>query len=329
MSEERGLRVMSGGVLNSDAFQEASREELRVLVAVMDRPYAYSTAAELAEAVGVSRARAASAVALFTEAGIFVREGDVGYEFSEPKTGDAERTGKDVAQIIRNGRLAELYSELVGLMGKDAMTNGVENQGIASLVADLGLTADFILILATYIKSKGTLTVEKLISRAKKFDSMGIDTAEKLEEYIKNEEKNGSLEWEFRHTFRRYSKPPQEAELEIYRKWTEVYGFSGDIIKLALDINVMSKSDYSYAYMDKLLTGWHECGCRTLEECRERAQTDREKLAEQIRTERSQRRAEAASGAPTPKFGDFDPDEALARAINRSYGKYAEDEHES
>ncbi len=329
MSNERALKVSGGGVLNSEAFQEASREELRVLVAVMERPYAFSDAAELAEAAGVSRARAASAIALFTEAGVFVREGDVEYEFSAPRDGEGERTGKEVAEIIRNGKLAELYAELTDLMGRDAMTNGAENRGIASLVADHGLTADFILILATYIKSKGTLTVEKLISRAKKFGAMGIDSAEKLEEYIKSEEKNGSLEWEFRHTFRRYSKPPQEAELDIYRKWTEVYGFSSEIVKLALDINIRSKSDYSYSYMDTLLTRWHECGCRSLEECRAQSESDRARIAEEMRTERSPRRPEAKAGAQAPRFGDFDPEEALARAIDRSYGKYAADEPES
>lgn len=328
MSDERALKVSSGGVLNSEAFQEASREELRVLVAVMDRPYAFSNAAELAEAAGVSRARAASAIALFTEAGIFMREGDIGYEFSEPKRKEDERTGKEVAGIIRNNRLAELYAELTDLMGKDAMTNGIENRGIASLVADYGLTADFILILATYIKSKGTLTVDKLVSRAKKFEAMGINTAQRLEEYIKSEEKNGSLEWEFRHTFRRYSKPPQEAELDIYRKWTEVYGFSSEVVKLALDINVKSKSDYSYSYMDALLTRWHECGCRSTEECKAQAESDRARMAEEMRAQRAPRRNESAAGA-APKFGDFDPDEALTRAISRSYGKYEADEPES
>lgn len=327
MSEVRALKVKSGGVLNSEAFSEASREELRVLVAVMERPLFYSTADEIAEAVGVSRARAASALALFTEAGVMIREGDVSYEFEEKKS-NTEPRGHELAGVIRDNSLSELFSELCELMGKESLTNGRDDRNIAALVNDIGLSVDFIYTLAAYIKSKGTLTTAKLLSKAKMLDGLGINTSDKLDEYIKNEENNGSLEWEFKKTFRRYAKPPQPAELEIYRKWTETFGFSSDIVKLAIEINVMSKADYTYSYMDTLLTRWHECGCKTYEECKRQSEIDRARISDEMKRENAPKKDTSKTKAPTPKYGDFDPDEAFARALERSYAKYASDAKE-
>jgi DnaD/phage-associated family protein len=321
-------KVRSAGVLGSEAFLEASREELRILVAVMERPWGFSDLDELAEAAGVSRARAASAVALFCETGIFVREGEVSYEFAKRTNDDdeIERTSAEVAKSIRNRGLASLFADLAAMMEKDTL-NTDEIKRINSLVEDEGLSEEYILSLAAFIASHGTLATNKLIRRAKSLIKLEIDTPERLEEYIKRQENGNSLEYEFRNTFGKYFGNATKSELDYYRKWTETFAFTPEIILLAQDLNVLAKSSYTYAYMDTLLTRWHKCGCKTPDECKAQAERDRESIREQKRIENSrampQKSKQTESAAP--KFSDFDAEAALEQALKRSYAQFTDE----
>ncbi len=331
MNDSRGLKVKSDGVLNSDAFLEASREELRVLIAVMERPFQFATAEQLSKAAGVSRARASSALTLFTEAGIFIREGDVSYEFEKRRDIDEpiERTAVEIAANIRKKELGDLFTELASMMGRDCL-NTDEIRLINALIADEGLSEEYILTLSAHLAEKGNLAVKKIVRHAENLIKSSVDTPELLDDYIKSRESSSAtLEGEFRKLFGRYGKSITKTELDYYKKWTQTLGFIPEVILLAQDINVRAKSDYTYAYMDAILERWHECGCKTPEECERQAELDRVRIAEEKRRENTKENYSSKSKAPTTKFGDFDPTEALQRALERSYSKYSDDDTES
>ena len=70
--------------------------------------------------------------------------------------------------------------------------------------------------------------------------------------------------------------------------------------------------------MDKVLTHWHEVGCKTLDECirlneREHAQMDAERQAPKPPS--------IPRKKPTPRYGDFDVNDAFEKALLRSYGE--------
>ena len=326
--EHRRLKIRSGGVLDSEAFFEASREELRVLVAIMQNPLKFSSGEEIAEAARVSRARAQAAVTLFLEEGLIVREGDVTLEF-EPRERDIaliDRRAGEIAEIIRKKNLAGLFADIAEMMGDESLGRD-ETEKLASLIRDLVLTEEYVMILAQYLKSRDKLSVKNLLAEADKLDRADIHTAERLEEYINGMEASGSLEWEFRSTFKKYVGKLAKCELDYFRKWTETYGFSRDVILFALDMNVLSKTSYSYPYMDTLLTSWHESGCRTLEDCERQHGINRERIAAEIKSKEIPReKKEKKSAAPTPRFGNFDPNEALERAIAKSFAKVSPDD---
>ena len=73
-------------------------------------------------------------------------------------------------------------------------------------------------------------------------------------------------------------------------------------------------------YMDAILTSWHEAGCKTLSECKAKIEADRVNRA----AEKSKRKQEK-SRPETPRYGDFDVNEAFINAIDRSFGKKNED----
>lgn len=325
MTDNRAFKIKCGGVLNSEVFEEASREELRVLVAIMDKPLFFTNEADVAAAAKVSRARASAAIALFSEAGILVREGDVSYEFKEQnEEDDIVRDGKEVAETIRKKSLAELFDELARLMGKEAL-NTDEVKKITSLITDRALNEDYILSLAAHLAARDKLTVFKLVRKAKQLEDCDIDSPETLETYIKNAESEGGLVFEFKQMFGVYTRNVQKTELEFFRKWREVYAFSTEIIALAQDITVTSTAKLSYSYMDKLLDRWHECGCKTVEECRDQSARDRAAIAEEKRKQKEPSRKTQKSVAPTPKYGNFNAMDGLMKALERSYGESEEE----
>ncbi len=327
MSDARRLKVRTGSVLNSRAFVEASAEELRVLVAVLESPFCYSSADEIAEAARVSRSRALSAITLFIAEGIFIREGDVTYEFEERTDYAApiERTSLEVAASIRDSGLRELYSELAKMMKKTEGLNESEIKRISSLADDEGLSEEYILTLAAYISARKKLTVKKLTEEASRLSRIEIDTVELLNRYIEeNEGRDYTLQAEFNITFNKKSVP-DKVELDLYRKWTETYGFLPEVIKFAKEINILSKTNYNYLYMDEVLTRWHNSGCITLDDCKRETELFRAQIAEEKRLENKTAMSKASkSKAPTPTFGDFDPNEAFEKALARSYAKYTD-----
>ncbi len=325
MSEERGLKLKSGGVLNSEVFLEASAEELRVLIAVMENPFKYKSADEVARVAGVSHSRALSAITLFLAEGLFVREGDVSYEFEDSSDVNApiERSSLEVAENIRKKELADLFSELMRMMKKDSFNHN-ETKLINSFIEDDGLSEEYIITLAAYIAEKKTLTVKNLAQELGYRLKDEIYTVEGLNQYIKSQEgRDLSLEAEFKATFNRRSIPTKK-ELDLYRKWTEVYGFLPEIILFAQEINILAGNNYSYVYMDTLLTKWHESGCKSLDDCKKQNELFRAQIAKEKKLENTRAMSPSKSKAPTPTYGDFDPSEAFERALARSYAKYSD-----
>lgn len=320
------FRVKSGGVLNSEIVFDSRKDELLVLIAIMDAPNRYSSAEEIAEVTKISKARATAAIALYTEAGIIMREGDVSYEFEpkEDKGSFKEISALEAAEDIRNSEIAELFAELGTIMNKDLLIGTDESKRILGLVTELGLSTEYIIMLAEYLKlkSKKPLDALKLYKKAETLLAREVDTTDKLENYIKKMENDFSLEWDFRHTFKMYNRAPFDYELDLYRKWTETYGFSSEVIRLAIEINVRSHVNYSYPYLDTLLSAWHEGGCRTLEECEAKAQKDGARISEKYKGARTKK-----SEAPKPTYGDFDANEALERAIAKSFAAFSDEEN--
>ena len=77
--------------------------------------------------------------------------------------------------------------------------------------------------------------------------------------------------------------------------------------------------------MDALLADWHTNGCKTLLDCEQRY----EAAKPEVSAEAQKKAADAQpkkQAKPKERFGDFDPEEAMRRAIERSFGKKTEEQ---
>lgn len=57
---------------------------------------------------------------------------------------------------------------------------------------------------------------------------------------------------------------PSDSEIKYVKKWTEEYGFSMDIIKVACDRTILRVHEPSFSYTNTILFGWYQAGVKTV-----------------------------------------------------------------
>lgn len=305
-------------VTANPAFKEASKEELRALISLIEYEGKTDSLTSLSEAAGISSARCRAALAFWEEAGV-IREDDgtpsLTDEFEERLVrGEIdEEPAKEVAESIRNENLASMIDECALLMGQACLSNS-EIKNLTGLYTQYALSPDYIVTLAAYLSSKGNLTVKRLTNEAIRISGKGIDNAEALDAYITNVEESTGTEWEFRRVLGIYSRNLSPSEKGYFKKWSEDFGYSVNIVTEAYDIATLNTQKGDLRYMDKILTDWHEAGCRTVNECKARAEAEKAKLTAEKATKKH-----AKSEAQTPRYGNFDVNEAFKNALERSF----------
>ena len=308
-------------------FAEASREELRVLLALIELDGCFESDESLAALAKVSKARCIAALSFWEESGVIMRDDGTPTltdEFSERLGTDEiyEEESLVVARQIRDENLASMLDECATLMELPALSN-TEIKQISGLCTQLALSPEYVVTLAAALAEKGKLRVGRLVGEAKKLSDKGIDKIESLEAYIQSYEQTNGAEWEYRRVMGIYNRNLSKPEKEFFRKWSEDFGYSAAIISEAYDIAIASSSGKGVcSYMDSVLTGWHEAGCTTVSECQAKRDSDRAAFS----SAKSESKKKSKSTPEKPRYGDFDINDAFKKALERSYGESSGEE---
>lgn len=298
-------------LFGAEAFHGATKEELRVLVAVMaDRA---ATDEEIAAAAGVSVARCRSALTLFEEEKILKSKNAVEEEFEAPILEPDEDSAVKVADDIRDKGLGALIAEFAKLLSKPALSTG-QVKKIVALNTSYSLSEEYILNLGAHLADTGKLSVTRLVNEAIKLVDRDIDTPEALQAYIDDKRRTTDADARIRRLFKKYDRPFTKSESNCFRKWIYDFGYSDEILEQAYELCVAKTDKFQANYMDHILERWHEKGCKTLSDCIAQTQLDRTELAAK------KKKGTQSSEPATPKYGAFSAEDALMRALERSYG---------
>ena len=330
MSEKKTYVYIKGRATASDVFRDASADELRALVTLIEADGKPISAEELSEAAGISRARGAAAITLWLEAGV-VRENDgtpiITEEFD---TGEREgeikaRASVDVARTIRDAKLSEMISECTKLLRRTTLPTE-DAKKLCGLYDQYGLSTEYILTLTAFLTHGGErrVNVDTLVNAAIKYSTeMDISTVEALEDYIEKKESESATVKEFRKIFGIYDRALSKTEAECFERWSRQYGYFTEIVGEAYDLAVMGGYKKLVFQANRLLTRWYETGCRTVADCRMRFEADEEEKKQNRQTEKRDKKA----AKPRDTYSDFDPEEALRLALERSFG--SDDDNEN
>ena len=305
------------GLTDKECFKEASKDELKVLLAILSLG-GETSAQEIADLTSLSLARVKSAIALFTEGGVIEASdglyAEVEYEFGQ-QSGDESAAG--VARSIRDNDLYELNLEMEKIFEKTLETREIER--ITSLYVKKGLSVEYILTLSAFLKDKKqNLTVESIVREANKLVAKEIDTLESLEVYVKEKNEEISGDMEMRRLFGIYGRTLTKSERDYFKRWMHEYGYSSTIIGEAYDISVSATGKMSLPYINSILAAWYEAGCKTLDECRVKVNTRKHENSKKANN--NSQKSRKSTESDVPKYTDFNSEDALLRAIERSYG---------
>ena len=318
---EYTFKVGLNGITDLDCFKEASKDELKILIALKSTEGETVSIEPLAQKLGVSVARIKATIALFEESGVLTKRADdflaeVEYEFEvKKKTCD---TPLESAKSIRDNNLYELFNEIENIFGKTLETREIER--IESLYTKKGLSVEYILMLAAHQNdTRMTPTIESLVREATRLQANDIDNLESLEIYLKEKADEIAGEAEMRQILGIRGRAFSKSERAFFKKWMHDYCYGTTIIGEAYDITVGATGKLSLSYMDKILTEWFKSGCRTLDDCRARVNIRKQERTDKAK--KSSQKSNKTVEAETPKYTDFNSEDALLKALERSYGE--------
>jgi len=319
---EYTFKVRLDGITELDCFREATKDELKILLAIKSLEDTPFCAESLADMLGVSAARVKAAITLFEESSVLVARGDtilaeVEYEF-EPKKEKTTENKIKTANSLRDNHLQDLIQDMENLLEKTLSAR--ETERISNLYTEKSLSPEYILTLTSFLKARrNPLTVEAIVREAGKLAEKNVTALEELEIYVKEKESEIKGEMEMRRLLGIHSRSLTPSERTFFKKWLHEFGYSSVIIGEAYDICVAATGKLSESYMDSILTGWHDAGCKTLEECRARVNIRKQEKAKKANN--SSQKSKKTTEAETPKYADFNSEDALMRALERSYGE--------
>lgn len=327
-------------LLSSAEFAIATADELRVLLALIVLKDS-CTVSLLAENAGVAPERAIHSLSFWKRAGVLSvengendigpKESNIFDEYDEPLNPERplEEPRTDIAAAIDKNRLKETLFDRIAkeYLGRDSLSDR-EATLLAKLITQYRFDNEYILTLAAYVAAHGTFNINRLVKEAGKLYLKDILTVDRLDDYLKARENETDYQWRLRNLIGIYGRNLSKEECDYAAKWSTVYGYSDPILEEAYSITVRNKTHFSFPYMDSVLTRWHDLGCKTLEECKAAsAGFSAEKKAE-IEAKSAKKPQEKKSGKEQPRYGDFDTEEVVRRALERSFAVDVDEDDE-
>ena len=127
-----------------------------------------------------------------------------------------------------------------------------------------GFDDDVMLALFGYANDRRARNKPYIQATADAWYKNNIKTFDDLEKYFEKRDKRNAINNEISKKLNLYRKLTVYEEDDII-KWTENYGFSLDIIDIALK-NASAKNKVRFEYIDSILTDWHNKSLTTVDE---------------------------------------------------------------
>ena len=178
---------------------------------------------------------------------------------------------QDVSSAMnQSGEFRRLYGEIQRLLGRTLNTE--ELKIVLGFVRYLGLPADVICVLVCYCKDRakqrGSLrnpSLRAIEKEAYAWAEQGIDTMEEAGAYIQNQNMRRSRMGELKKLLQIRNRELTAAEERYADTWLEM-GFDNDALAMAYERTCLNTGGLNWAYMNKILTRWHEAGYHTAQQ---------------------------------------------------------------
>lgn len=214
----------------------------------------------------ISESRVSCAAALLRQLGLWQPERKQVLLGERPQYSET-----DVLRAMdRSAEFRSLYGEIQRAMGRSLTTE--ELKILLGFVNYLGLPTDVISVLVCYCRErarqKGSSRNPSLRSIEKEayaWAEMGIDTVEEASAYIGRQNRYQSDLRQLMELLQIRGRNLTAGEERYARQWMQ-WGFDNKVIAMAYERTCLNTGGLNWAYMNKILSRWHQQNMLTVEQ---------------------------------------------------------------
>ena len=221
------------------------------------------------EALNMSPSRVSCAMATLRQLGLYCDDKTC-HILAGERPSYSERDVLEAADTDTSFR--SLCGEVQRLLGRNLNTE--ELKILLGFVRYLGLPADVISVLVCYCKDRarqrGSLrnpSLRAIEKEAYAWAERGIDTMEEAAAFIQAQNVRNSRMAKLLAVLQIRGRVLTAAEERYAPAWIEM-GFDDEVIGMAYERTCLNTGGLNWAYMNKILTRWHEAGLMTAEAIR-------------------------------------------------------------
>mgnify|MGYP004526420465 CR=1 FL=1 len=247
----------------------AGAVQLKVLLYIFRNIAAMPDAQNISSALGVPVADINDALRYWCDAGILYpleeQKTEPAKTADKPKTVAAQVTKPDRAEVAKRGlecpEIAFLLQQAQQIFGRNLRQS--EASTLVWLYDDQGMGVAVLLMLIQYAMSENRCNIGFIERTALDWINSGVTDLKSAEQKVK-EFALCKTAWGIVCSAFHIDRAPSKKEQENAHKWVNEWGYDKQMLKTAYDLCVDTTSKMSLPYIDKIVTGWHKQGVKTL-----------------------------------------------------------------
>jgi DnaD/phage-associated family protein len=157
---------------------------------------------------------------------------------------------------VQDSSIGNLLQETQQIMGRPLTP--VLTDLVVALYSYYGMKPDMVLMLIQFCVSQGKDSVRYMEKVAVGWLEQGIDSHEKAEAEILRATQKEQIESKIKATFGIYDRNLIASEKKYIRTWVEEYGIELPLIEVAYERCIEIKAQLNFAYINGILTNWHQ-----------------------------------------------------------------------
>ncbi len=263
----------------------ASAEQLRVILYIFRNIAETPTEDDISAYLRMPAGEVRDAIGYWIAAGVLINKNAPITAPEKPQR--AEKIKKVSTAVIKpsredvgrraaeNERFRYLLNEAQIKFGRLLKNN--EASTLLWLFEDEGMEVSLILMLIEYALNENRCNLSFIERTATEWINNGVTNIAEAERYVAATYKKKTAWRIAEKAFGIEDRSPSTRELENSDKWINEWGYKDDILRLAYEICVDTKSKFSMQYTAKILDNWHNKGCKTADDVKALKATEKPK----------------------------------------------------
>ncbi len=239
----------------------AKGEHIKVLIYIMRNSADLPEVEKIANETDVSVYDVKEALLFWADAGILVPKETTSSTTDKPKTVKKviKPQREDVAKRgLEDPKIRYMLNETQLKFGRNLKTN--ETSTLVWLYDDQGLDVSLILLIVQYAVTHNKPNIRFIESVATDWLDKGIDNLADADEELRKLAL-GEQAWSaVQSAFGLERRKPSKKETELSVKWIDEWKISKEMLQLAYEACVDTKSKFSFPYVAKIIENWHSKG---------------------------------------------------------------------